>query len=414
VSAVAREIPTFDVARLRQDFPCLSQDVHGKPLVYLDNAASAQVPRAVVDAVDAFYLRDRANVHRGVHALSQRSTEAYEAVRHKVARFLGAADEREITYVRGTTEAINLVAQTFGRSRLGPGDEVLVSWMEHHSNIVPWQLVAQATGARVRAVPIDDRGQLDMAAFESMLTDKVKLVAMVHVSNALGTINPVERIIELAHARGIPVLLDGAQAAPHGGVDVAALDVDFYAFSGHKLFGPSGIGALYGKLAHLEAMPPYHGGGDMIRKVSFEGTTYADPPFKFEAGTPNVPGALGLGAAIDYLGGVDMAAAAAHEHALLEHATEAVSALGGVRLIGTAEHKEAVLSFVLDDVHASDVGTLLDLEGVAVRTGHHCAQPVMERFGVPATVRASFAFYNTHDDVEALVRGLHKVVSVFR
>lgn len=413
--STAVTLPTpapFDVQQVRADFPALAQQVRGRALAYLDNAASAQKPRQVIDAIARFDASDYANVHRGVHELSQRATRAYEGARERIGRWMGTSDEREIIFTRGTTEAINLVASTLGRG-LSPGDEILITHMEHHSNIVPWQMACQATGARLQVAPINDRGELDLAAFEALLGPRTRLVSVVHISNALGTINPVEEIIALAHDRGIPVLLDGAQALPHGPVDVRALDVDFYAFSGHKLFGPTGIGVLYGKAALLDALPPWQGGGDMVASVTFEQTLYSPLPTRFEAGTPNITGAVGLGAAVDYLRGLDMVGAVAHEQELLEHATEALSAFPRVRLIGTAERKASVLSFVVLGIHAHDVGTILNEEGVAVRVGHHCAQPAIERFGVPATVRASFAFYNTHDEVEALARGLRTVIDIF-
>ncbi|MCS6952434.1 MAG: cysteine desulfurase [Bryobacterales bacterium] len=403
----------FDVWRIREDFPVLRQTVHGKPLVYLDNAATTQKPRAVIAAIDRFYTADCSNVHRGVHLLSERATMAYEEARGKVRRFLNAASEREIIFVRGTTEAINLVAHSFGRPRLGPGDEVVLTHMEHHSNIVPWQLLCEEKGARLRVAPIDDRGELIFEEFERLLRPCTRIVAVAHVSNALGTVNPLRRIIEAAHARGIPVLVDGAQAAAHIRLDVQDLDCDFYAFSGHKLYGPSGIGVLYGKASWLEQMPPYQSGGDMIRTVSFEKTTFNELPYKFEAGTPNIAGAIGLGAAIDYLDSIGLEQAAAWEQELLAYATERVGAVPGVRLIGTAREKGAVLSFVMEGVHPHDIATVLDRQGVAVRAGHVCAQPVMERFGVPAIARASFAFYNTREEVDVLVTGLQKVREIF-
>lgn len=404
----------FDPEIVRADFPILSREVHGKPLVFLDSAASAQKPRSVIEAIAQFDATSYANVHRGVHFLSETATNAFEAAREKVRCFLNAPHEREILFVRGTTEAINLVAHGFGRAMLGFGDEVLVTGMEHHANIVPWQLVCADRGASLRAAPIDDRGQLCLDEFEQLLGPRTKLVAVVHVSNALGTINPIRDIVRMAHARGIPVLVDGAQAVPHMAVDVQELGCDFYAFSGHKLFGPTGIGILWGKSELLRKMQPYQGGGEMIASVTFEKTFYKDIPHKFEAGTPNITGAVGLGAAIDYLSGIDMVAAAAHEHHLLEYATEKVASIPGVRLIGTAPEKAGVLSFVLDGIHAHDVGTILDRHGVAVRVGHHCAQPVMQRFEVPATVRASFALYNTRQDVDRLIDGLHRVIEVFQ
>jgi cysteine desulfurase/selenocysteine lyase len=406
-------VTAFDPRGIREQFPALHQRVHGRPLVFLDSAASAQKPRAVLDAMQRFYERDYANVHRGVYELSQRATAAFEAAREKVRRFLGAAEAREIVFVRGTTEAINLVAASFGRQRVGEGDEVLVTHMEHHSNIVPWQLLCQERGARLRVVPIDDRGELRMEELEKLLTPRTRIAAVTHVSNALGTVNPVREIARLAHAHGVPVLVDGAQAVPHGRVDVRELDCDFYAFSGHKLFGPSGIGVLYGRAGLLEAMSPYQSGGEMILEVRFEGTTFAGIPHRFEAGTPDIAGAVGLGAAIDWLSALDLGAVAAYEHELLEYGSEALASVPGLRLVGTAREKATVLSFVLDGVHPHDVGTILDREGVAVRTGHHCAQPVMERLGVPATARASLALYNTREDLDALVRGLHRVREVF-
>lgn len=403
----------FDAYRLRADFPILDQRVHGKPLVYLDNAATAQKPRSVIDAVSHFYSHDYANVHRGIHVLSERATQAYEGAREKVRSFLNARESREIVFVRGATEAINLVAQTFGRSQLKPGDEILITEMEHHSDIVPWQMLCEQTGAVLRVAPIDDQGELRMDMFEALLNQRTRIVGCVHVSNALGTVNPVSRIVELAHAAGAKVLLDGAQAAPHISVDVQALDCDFYVLSGHKLYGPTGIGVLYGKAGLLEAMPPYQGGGDMIRMVTFEKTVYAGLPYKFEAGTPDIAGAVGLGAAIDYVNAIGLDAIAAHEHALLHQATEAVGAIPGVRLIGTAPEKAGILSFVLERVHPHDVGTILDHEGVAIRTGHHCVMPVMDHFNVPATARASFALYNVPEEVDALVAAIQKVLEVF-
>jgi cysteine desulfurase/selenocysteine lyase len=405
--------PAFDVRKVRQDFPILKLKVHGRPLAYLDNAATTQKPRQVIEAIERFYVTSNSNIHRGLHALSERATAAYEEARVKVQRFLNAAESREIVFVRGTTEAINLVAHSFARKRVREGDEILISAMEHHSNIVPWQLVCEETGARLRVVPIDDRGDLILEEYEKLLGPRTQLVSLVHVSNALGTVNPVKAIIERAHARGVPVLLDGAQAAPHLAVDVRDLDCDFYAFSGHKIYGPTGIGVLYGKAALLEAMPPYQGGGDMITSVTFEKTTYNRIPFKFEAGTPDVAGVVGLGAALDYLQGLGLAGRSAHEQEILARATAAVAAIPGVRLIGTAREKASVLSFVLEGVHPHDIGTILDREGIAIRAGHHCAMPLMERFGVPATARASFAFYNTLEEVEALVRGIHRVIEVF-
>jgi cysteine desulfurase/selenocysteine lyase len=413
LAGIARPEP-FDVERVRRDFPILRQKVRGKPLVYLDSAATAHKPQAVVDAVARFYLEDNANVHRGVHALSERATAAFEAARAKVAGFIGAADPREVIFVRGTTEAVNLVAQTFGRTRVGAGDEVLVTEMEHHSNIVPWQMLCQENGAKLEVAPVDDRGDLVLDELERRLTPRTRLLAVAHVSNALGTVNPVRRIVEMAHARGVPVLVDGAQAVPHLPVDVQELGCDFYALSGHKVFGPTGIGALWGKAEHLEAMPPWQGGGDMILSVSFERTVYNQIPYKFEAGTPHMAGAVGLGAAVDWLQGLDRAGAGAHERDLLAYGTARLQEVPGLRLVGTAREKAGVLSFVLDDIHPHDVGTVLDREGVAIRTGHHCAQPVLQRFGLRATARASLALYNTRAEIDALVQGLHGVKEMFR
>lgn len=404
---------TLDVARIRKDFPALDQLVHGKPLAYLDNAASAQTPIQVIDAIRGFYERDRANVHRGVHELSQRATHSYEQARVKVQRFLNAAQLEEIIYVRGATEGINLVASSWGQANIAEGDEVLVSAMEHHSNIVPWQMLCQRTGAKLRVIPMNRQGELLQDEYAAMLSERVKLVAVNHVSNALGTINPVKQMIAQAHAVGAVTMIDGAQATPHMKVDVRDLDADFYCLSGHKVYGPTGIGALYGKRALLEAMPPYQGGGDMIAYVSFEKTTYNELPYKFEAGTPNIADAIGLGAAVDYAQAVGLDNIAAYEAELLDYATEQVSAIEGVRLVGTAKNKASVLSFLIGDVHAHDAGTILDREGVAVRAGHHCAQPVMDFFCVPATARASFAFYNTREEVDALCRGIVKVKELF-
>jgi len=404
---------SLDVESVRKDFPILRQQVRGKPLVYLDSAATAQKPRAVIDAIARYYLDDNANVHRGVHLLSERATEAYEGSREKVRRFINAAHAHEIVFVRGTTEAINLVAQTYGRTQVSVGDEVLVTVMEHHSNIVPWQMLCEEKGAILRVAPMDDHGQLLMGELEHLIGPRTRLLALGHVSNALGTINPVRRIVEMAHQRSVPVLLDGAQAAPHLEVDVQALGCDFYAFSGHKLFGPTGIGVLYGRSELLEQMRPWQGGGDMISSVTFEKTTYNKLPHKFEAGTPDIAGAIGLGAAIDYVSGLGLSAIAAHEHDLLGYATEALRTVPGLRLIGTAKEKASVLSFLLGEVHPHDVGTVLDREGIAIRTGHHCAQPLMRRLGIAATARASLALYNTREDVDALVAGLHKVREVF-
>jgi cysteine desulfurase/selenocysteine lyase len=403
----------WDVERIRKDFPILHQQVHGKPLIYLDSAATTQKPQVVLDAVQAYYTADNANVHRGVHLLSERATQAYEAARARIQRFLHAAHSREIVFVRGTTEAINLVAQTYGRRTVGPGDEVLITALEHHSNIVPWQMLCEEKGAVLRVVPIDDAGEVDLGTYEGLLNGRTRLVAVAHVSNALGTVVPVEHMIEAAHRRGIPVLVDGAQAVAHMAVDVQALDCDFYALSGHKVFGPTGIGVLYGKADLLERMPPFQGGGDMIKAVSFEKTVYNDLPYKFEAGTPDIAGAIGLGAAIEYLEALGRDHVAAYERELLAYGTERLSGLPGVRLIGTAREKAGVLSFVVDDVHAHDVGTILDREGIAVRTGHHCAMPVMARFGVPATTRASLALYNTRDELDTLAGAIGKVREIF-
>ncbi len=411
-SAASERVAAFDVERLRQDFPILQRSVHGRPLVYLDNAATSQKPRSVIEAEARYYAETNANIHRGLHALSQEATEAYEAARDTVRRFVNAARREEIVFVRGTTEAINLVAASYGQ-RLQVDDEVLITEMEHHSNIVPWQLLCERSGARLRVATIDDAGELRLDEFERLLGPRTRIVALTHLSNALGSINPVEHLIRLAHAQGAVVLVDGAQAAPHLGVDVQALDCDFYAFSGHKLYGPTGIGVLYGKRALLEAMPPYQGGGDMIKQVTFAKTTYNDLPYKFEAGTPHIAGGIALGAAIAYLEAVGLDALAAHEQALLTHATECARQVPGLRLIGTARAKASILSFVLDGVHAHDVGTILDQQGVAVRSGHHCAMPVMDHFGIPATVRASFAMYNTHAEVDALFAALRKVREVF-
>lgn len=403
----------FDVDAIRADFPALHQEAHGKPLVYLDNAATTQKPRQVIDAVTNFYERDCSNVHRGVHLLSQRATVAYERARTTIKDHLGAADSREIVFTRSTTEGINLVASSFVKPRLNEGDEVLISAMEHHSNIVPWQMVCKETGATLRVIPIDDRGDIELDVYENLLSDRTKIVAIVHVSNALGTVNPVREMVATAHAKGIPVLLDGAQAVPHLGVDVVDLECDFYVFSAHKVYGPTGIGALYGQREHLLEMGPYQGGGDMILSVSFEGTTFNEPPHRFEAGTPNIEGAIGFAAALRYLEDLGLDNIADHETRLLTEATEKVLAVSGVRLIGSARHKASVLSFVMDGVHPHDIGTILDSEGVAVRAGHHCAQPVMARYGLSATVRASFAPYNTSQEIDALVAGLEKVREVF-
>ena len=407
-------MPTgFDAEKIRADFPVLQQVVNGKPLVYLDNGATSQKPQAVIDELVRYYSTENANVHRGVHALSQYATEDYEGARAKVKRLLNAADDHEIVFTRGTTDSINIVAQAFGKQTLGPGDEVIVSNMEHHSNIVPWQMLREEKGIVLKVVPIDDSGELVMDEYEAMLSPRTKLVSITHVSNALGTILPVEQIIAMAHDRGVPVLLDGAQAVPHMAVDVHRLDCDFYVFSGHKIFGPTGIGILYGKAELLEEMPPVQGGGDMIKSVTFERTIYNDLPYKFEAGTPNIAGAIGLGAAIDYVQSVGYESFASYEGELLEYGTRALQSIEGLRIIGTSPHKAGILSFVMDNAHPHDIGTILDAEGVAVRTGHHCAQPVMQRFQIPATVRASMAMYNTKEDIDALVRAIDRVIEVF-
>ncbi|MFB3915909.1 MAG: SufS family cysteine desulfurase [Terriglobales bacterium] len=412
VSTIRAEAP-FDVYRIREDFPILRQLVHGKPLVYLDNAATTQKPRAVIDALACFYCAECSNIHRGVHLLSERATQEYENARRDVQRFINAASWEELIFVRGATEAINLVASSYGRKHLREGDEIIISTMEHHSNIVPWQILCEQTGAKLRVVPINDDGEFLLDEYEKLLGPKTKFVSIVHMSNALGTINPVKKIIEMAHRWNAPVLLDGAQAISHIQVDVQELDCDFYAFSGHKLYGPTGIGILYGKAALLDAMPPYQGGGDMISSVTFEKTTYNKLPYKFEAGTPHISGGIGLGAAVRYVSQLGIENIGAHERELLARATEAVASIPGVRIIGTAREKASVLSFVMDQAHPHDIGTILDREGIAIRTGHHCAQPVMKRFGIPATARASFALYNTQAEVDALVRGIHRVREVF-
>jgi cysteine desulfurase / selenocysteine lyase len=405
--------PALDVERLRRDFPILAQRVRGKPLIYLDNAATSQKPRAVIEAVTRFYTAENANIHRGVHYLSEQATAAYDGVREQVARFINAASPREIVFTRGTTEGINLVAQSWGRSHLRPGDEILITGLEHHSNIVPWQLLAAQTGAVVRAVPITDTGELDLSGFDRLLTERTRLLSVAHLSNALGTINPVHWMTSRARERGIVTVVDAAQSAPHLPVDVQALDCDFLAFSGHKVFGPTGVGVLYGRIELLEAMPPWHGGGDMIETVTLERSTYAPPPARFEAGTPMIAQVMGLGAALEYVEGVGRVAIGAWEEELLGYATERVRELPGIRLVGTAREKASILSFVVEGIHPHDVGAVLDDDGVAIRAGHHCAQPVMQRLGLPATARASFAFYNTRDEVDALVRGLQRVRTVF-
>jgi cysteine desulfurase/selenocysteine lyase len=402
----------YDVQNVRRDFPVLHQKVHGKPLVYLDNAATTQKPLAVIEAIQHYYLHDNSNIHRGVHTLSERATEHYENVRETARKFLNAASTKEIIFVRGTTEAINLVAQTYGRKNVGSGDEVVITALEHHSNIVPWQMLCEEKGAKLRVAPINDQGELLLEDFEKLLNAKTKIVAIAHLSNALGTINPVREIIRMAHARNIPVLVDGAQAVARMKVDVQALDCDFYALSSHKLYGPTGVGILYGKTKLLEAMPPWQGGGDMIASVTFDKTVYNRLPYKFEAGTPNIADTIGLGAAIEYLNHLGLEEIERHEADILAYATNSLCAMPGVRIVGTAREKAGVLSFVMGEIHPHDIGTILDTEGIAIRTGHHCAQPVMQRFGIPATARASFGLYNTREEVDALVAGIRKVQEV--
>jgi cysteine desulfurase/selenocysteine lyase len=405
--------PVLNVDEVRADFPILQRTVHGKPLVYFDTAASAQRPLAVINAIDGFYRNHNANIHRGVHTLSQEATEAYEQARLKVAGFINAPSDQECIFTRGTTESINLVASSFLRPRLKAGDEILISWMEHHSNIVPWQLLCEETGAVLKVVPMNQRGELEMDALEEMLTERVKLLAIVHVSNALGTVNPVEKICAMAKQRGIAVLIDGAQATPHQAVDVQAIDCDFYCFSGHKMYGPTGIGVLWGRYEHLQAMRPYQGGGEMIRHVTFEKSTFNDAPGKFEAGTPNIAGAIGMGATVDYLQGIGMQNVTDWESRLLAYGTEKLSQIEGFRMIGTAAQKAGVMSFVLGDIHANDIGTLVDLHGVAIRTGHHCAMPVAQFFGLPATARASLGIYNTFAEIDVLADALEKTAEMF-
>ncbi len=412
-TSVDSESSAFDVESVRRQFPALSREVYGKPLVYLDSAASAQKPEVVIEAELSCYREYYANVHRGVHRFAQLSTDAYEAARQKVSTFIGAGCPREVVFVRGTTEGINLVASTFGRQRVGAGDEVLITAMEHHSNIVPWQLLCEQQGAKLVVAPMSQSGELIWDEFEKRLTKKTKLLSFVHVSNALGTINPAAEMTAAAQEQGIPVVIDGAQAAPHMPIDIASIGCDFYTLSGHKMFGPSGIGALYGKLEHLNTMPPYQGGGEMIRTVTFEKSEWAEPPAKFEAGTPNIAGAIGMGAAVDFLKSLDMAQVAAYEAELLEYGTQTLEAIPGLTLIGTAQNKAGVLSFLIDGVHAHDIGTILDREGIAVRAGHHCAQPVMDFYGVAATARASLALYNTKDDIDRLAAGIGKIREVF-
>ena len=403
----------WDVERIRADFPVLQQTVNGKPLIYLDNSASAQVPQVVIDRGSTYLEQEHSNIHRGVHYLSQKATTAYEDAREKVKRFINARDVRECIFVRGATEGINLVMYSYGRKFIGAGDEIIISAMEHHANIVPWQMLCEEKGARLRVIPMNDAGELLLDEYDALLNERTKLVAVMHVSNALGTINPIKEMIAQAHKYGVPVLIDGAQAAPHMPVDVQDLDADFYAFSGHKMFAPTGSGVIYGKLELLETMNPFQGGGDMIKTVTFEKTTYADPPNRFEAGTPAIASQIGLGAAIDYLNSIGRERAAAYELELLRYATERVSAIEGVRIIGTAKNKASVVSFVIDGIHPHDIGTILDQEGIAVRAGHHCAQPVMQRFKVPATARASFAFYNTKEEIDVLARTIERVIEIF-
>lgn len=414
VTSTPSQGASLDVEKIRADFPILQQEVRGKSLVYLDNAASGQRPKHVIEAIERVYEHDYANIHRGVHTLSQRATQAYEDARVKVQHFINAAHEKEIIFTAGTTEAVNLVAHTFGRSRLKSGDEVLISTMEHHSNIVPWQILRDEIGIVLKVIPIDEHGAFTIDDYQAQLTERTKLVSVMHVSNALGTVNPIKEMTAIAHERGIPVFVDGAQAVPHMKIDVQDLDCDFYAFSAHKMCGPTGTGVLYGKFDLLKKLPPYQGGGDMIEKVSFEKTTYAEPPARFEAGTPNIVGGIALGAAIDYLQDIGMDNIAAYEAELLEYGTRVLSEIPGLRIVGTAENKASVISFVLDGIHPHDLGTILDNEGVAIRTGHHCAQPVMDFFKVPATARASFAFYNTKEEIDRLVDAIHKAIKIFQ
>ncbi len=405
---------SYDVHKIREDFPILRASVNGKPLAYLDNAATTQKPQTVIDSLTRFYTQECANIHRGVHYLSERATESYETSRSKVRRFINAASVQEIVFVRGTTEAINLVAQTYGRKHVNAGDEILISAMEHHSNIVPWQLLCEEKGARLRVIPINPAGEIIFEKIEQLLGPQTRMVAVTYVSNALGTINPVQKIVRLAHERNVPVLVDGAQAVQHMRVDVQKLDCDFFVFSGHKMYGPTGIGVLYGKERLLDAMPPYQGGGDMISSVTFERTLYNKLPYKFEAGTPNVSGGIGLGAAVEYLESIGLDNISAHEQDLMTYGTEALQTLDELRIIGTAKEKASVLSFVLEGIHPHDIGTILDKDGIAIRTGHHCAQPVMDFFKIPATARASLGLYNTHEDMDTLITGLRKVKEVFR
>ncbi len=403
----------FDVNRIRNDFPILKQQVNGYPLVYLDNGATSQKPQSVINAIVEYYTTTNSNVHRGVHTMSQQATDGYEGARSKVRQFINAGKDEEIIFTRNTTEGINLVAHSYGRQNIGPGDDIIVSNMEHHSNIVPWQMLCEEKGANLKVVPIDDSGELVMDEYQKMLSSRTKLVSITHVSNALGTILQAKQIVAMAHAHGAPVLLDGAQAVPHMPVDMQDLDCDFYVFSGHKLYGPTGIGILYGKEEYLNAMPPFLGGGEMIKSVTFEKTIYNDLPYKFEGGTPDIAGAIGLGAAIDYVNSLGFDQITAHEDELLQYGTAALESIDGVQIIGTAAHKAGILSFVMDAAHPHDIGTILDEQGIAIRTGHHCAQPVMQRFQIPATARASLAFYNTKEDIDALVKGIDRVLEVF-
>lgn len=403
----------FDIDSVRRDFPILHEMVHGKSLVYLDNAATTQKPQTVIDTLQAYYTRQNSNIHRGVYQLSEVATEAYEAARERVRRFINARSSKEVVFARGTTEGINLISSTFGRSNIERGDEIIISHMEHHSNIVPWQILCEEKEAKLRIIPINDEGELILEAYEKLLNEKTKLVSIVYISNSLGTINPVKKIIDLAHRRNIPVIVDAAQAIQHIPVDVQKLNCDFMAFSGHKIFGPTGIGVLYGKENLLQEMPPYHGGGDMISSVTFDKTHYKNPPYKFEAGTPNIAGAIGLRAALEYVDSIGFDKIMPYEHDLLNYAMEELSSIDGLRLIGTAKEKASVVSFVIDGIHPHDVGTILDRDGIAIRTGHHCTQPVMQRFDVPATSRASLALYNTRDEIDALVKGIHKVKEIF-
>lgn len=404
---------SFDVAKIRKDFPILNQKVGGKRLIYLDNAATSQKPRSVIEAMNRFYVEENSNIHRGVHYLSELATQSYETARTKVRRYINSASEKEIIFVRGATEGINLVAHSYGRHFLKQGDEVIISAMEHHSNIVPWQLLRDATGVVLRVIPINEKGELLFDKFEGMFNPRTKFVSIVHISNVLGTINPVKKMIAISHQHGVPVMVDGAQAAPHSEIDVKDLDCDFYTFSGHKMYGPTGVGILYGKEKYLESMPPYQGGGDMIKSVSFDRTVYNDLPHKFEAGTPNIAGGVGLGGTIDYIDNLDFKAAIEHESSLLDYATEELAKIEGLRIIGTAKDKASVISFVLNNVHPHDIGTILDDDGIAIRTGHHCAQPVMKCFEVPATARASFGIYNTHEEIDSLIKGIYRVKKVF-